>query len=234
MNNSLFTQDIRAISFDLDDTLWDNRPVLKAAEQALCDWLAEHYPRIGEAYDCEALYRLRHALYASRPDLHHDMTELRKVFLAQLALDTGYDRSLVEPAFEMFIEARHRITLYDDVIPGLERLRRDGYLLGALTNGNASIERLGIDHLFDFSVTSEEAGAAKPEPRMFEMACERSGIGPEGMLHVGDEPTTDIEGARRAGIRCIWMNRQNTRLETAVEPDAMVQDMQELLSLLQS
>ncbi|MES9963871.1 MAG: HAD family hydrolase [Candidatus Sedimenticola sp. 20ELBAFRAG] len=233
MSNSI-QQQIRAISFDLDDTLWDNRPVLIAAEQVVFDWLASNYPRIGEVYDWEALHLMRHALAEERPDLQHDMTRLRKESLSQLATLTGYDESLVEPAFEVFIEARHRVTLFDDVIPALENLRERGFLLGALTNGNASIKRLGIDHLFDFSVSAEEAGAAKPDPRMFEIACKRSGVSSREMVHVGDEPATDIEGARRAGIRAIWMNRTGVNWQHTAQPDAEVKDMSELLELIDS
>ncbi|OOZ37662.1 HAD family hydrolase [Solemya velesiana gill symbiont] len=231
MSNPFIQQNIRAISFDLDDTLWDNRPVLMAAEQIVFDWLTSNYSRIGETYDYESVHTMRHALAKARPDLRHDMTRLRKELLRQIADTTGYDDSLVEPAFEVFIEARHRITLFDDVLPTLENLRKRGYLLGALTNGNASIQRLGIDHLFDFSVTAEEAGAAKPDPRMFELACQRSGVSTREMVHVGDEPTTDIEGAQSAGITAIWMNRGGIEWQMDSPPDAEVRNMSELLDL---
>ena len=58
---------IRALTFDLDDTLWDNRPVLRAAEQSLYDWLAEHYPRIGRHYNLEAMQQLRRDLLRRSP-----------------------------------------------------------------------------------------------------------------------------------------------------------------------
>jgi putative hydrolase of the HAD superfamily len=232
MNDFSPNNPIRAISFDLDDTLWDNRPVLLAAEQKVCDWLTEHYPRIGEDHDCHTLRAQRMTLAESRPDLRHDMTRLRKESLRLLAKAYDYDLKLVEEAFEVFIEARHRITLFDDVIPVLQALRTEGYLLGAVTNGNASIYRLGIDHLFDFSVSAEEAGAAKPDPHMFQIACERSGVQPEEMAYVGDEPTTDIQGAHNAGTTTIWMNRTRSPWPDQPPPDFEVADMHELLAVV--
>jgi len=231
MNDFLPANPIKAISFDLDDTLWDNRPVLLSAEQQLCAWLAEHYPRIGEENDCHSLRARRMALAEERPDLRHDMTRLRKESLRLLAEEYGYEPSLVEAAFEVFIEARHRITLFDDVMPVLGSLRQAGYLLGALTNGNASIHRLGIDHLFDFSVSAEEAGAAKPDPRMFEIAGERAGVALNEMAHVGDEPATDIQGARNAGAVAVWMNRTGIPWPGQPRPDIEVADMYELLAV---
>ena len=117
----------------------------------------------------------------------------------QAARETGYDDALVEPAFTAFIEARHRITLYEDVRPGLQRLRAAGYRLGSITNGNADVHRLGIGHLFDFSLTAESVGHAKPHPRLFETACRLAAVQPAQLAHVGDEAETDLAGGLAAG-----------------------------------
>ena len=222
---------IKAISFDLDDTLWDNRPVLYAAEQTLFDWLVTHYPRIGELHDVVSFRQMRLNLARQRSDLRHHMTRLRKVSLSLLAEAAGYDDTLVEPAFEVFIEARHRITLYNDVIPALEMLRSAGFLLAALSNGNASIHRLNLEHLFDISVNAEEAGVPKPAPAMFEIACRQLGIGPDQLAHVGDEHETDIHGARNSGTIAVWMNRTGAESPENPQYHYEVKDMQELLLL---
>ena len=67
------------------------------------------------------------------------MTALRKRSLHQVAESVGYGPELAEAAFAVFLEARHRITLYADVVPALERLRAAGYALASLTNGNADV-----------------------------------------------------------------------------------------------
>ena len=223
---------LRALTFDLDDTLWDNRPVLIAAEQTVYDWLCLHYPRIKLRYSLEDMRSLRQQLLQQKPDLRDDVTALRKNSLRIVAQSTGYDDSLVEPAFAIFLEARHRVTLYSDVEPVLRRLRNAGYCLGTLTNGNADVERLGLGQLFDFSLSAAATGKAKPHPRMFEEACRRAQVDAAELAHIGDEPGTDLAGAQNAGVNVIWMNRQGIAADPAIHYHAEVRNMTELLTLL--
>ena len=223
---------IRALTFDLDDTLWDNRPVLMAAEQSLYDWLGRHYPRIKLHYSLEDMLKLRQNLQQKNPELKHDVTGLRKASLRIAAEAAGYDHSLVEPAFSIFLEARQRVTPYSDVAPALQRLRSAGYCLGSLTNGNADVQRTGLGQLFDFSLSAASVGKAKPHPRMFEEACRRAHVSAAELAHIGDEPGTDLVGARNAGVTVIWMNRQGLPTDPGVFCHAQISGMRELLTLL--
>jgi putative hydrolase of the HAD superfamily len=223
---------IRALTFDLDDTLWDNRPVLLAAEQSLFDWLVRHYPRFGDHFTVERMRAMRMELAQRDPHLRYRMTELRKRSLAEAAGIAGYGEALVAPAFEFFLRARHRITPYRDVVPALQRLRAAGYLLGTLTNGNADVHRLGLGHLFHFTVAAEDIGHPKPEPEIFAAACRLAGVSAAELAHVGDEFATDIDGARAAGSAAIWMNRLDHPEPDDSRADATVRDMQELLRLM--
>jgi 2-haloalkanoic acid dehalogenase type II len=223
---------LSALTFDLDDTLWDNRPVLMTAERVLYDWLCQHYPRIKQRYRLEDMWSLRQDLLLRNPELHHDVTTLRKESLRIAAQSSGYDNSLVEPAFAVFIEARHRITLYSDVEPALHKLRNAGYSLGTITNGNADVERLGLGQLFDFSLSASSTGKSKPHPHMFEEACRRAHVSTAELAHIGDEAGTDLAGAHNAGVTAIWMNRQAQPAEAGVVYHAEVRSMAELLVLL--
>ena len=225
-------KNIRALTFDLDDTLWDNRCVLMTAEQSLFDWLGEHYPRITLHYSPGDMWKLRQDLLLHDPELRYDVTALRKASLRIAAETVGYDNSLVEPAFAVFLEARHRVTLYEDVMPALLRLRSAGYCLGTITNGNADVRRLGLEQLFDFSLTAADVGKAKPHPRIFEVACRRALVDPAELAHVGDEPDTDLAGARNAGVTAIWMNRQGLAAAPGSVCQAEISGMQELLAML--
>ena len=225
-------QYIRALTFDLDDTLWDNRAVLMAAEQSLHDWLARHYPRIALLYSPKDMWKLRQDLLRLDPELVNDVTTLRKTSLRIAAETAGYDDSLVEPAFAVFLEARHQVTLYDDVMPAMQRLRDAGYCLGSVTNGNADVQRLGLGKLFDFSLTAASVGKAKPHPRMFEEACRRAQVDAAELAHIGDEPGTDLAGAHRAGVTAIWMNRQGLPAAPDIHYHAEISCMPELLTLL--
>ncbi len=223
---------ISVLTFDLDDTLWDNRPVLMAAEHALYDWLCQYYPRIKQRYRLEDMWSLRQDLLLRNPELRHDVTRLRKESLCIAAQSTGYDNTLVEPAFAVFIEARHKVTPYSDVEPALRRLRNAGYRLGTITNGNAEVERLGLGQLFDFSLSAASTGKAKPHPRMFEEACRRMRVSTAELAHIGDEAGTDLAGANNAGVTAIWMNRQAQPAEPGVVYHAEIRNMTELLVLL--
>jgi FMN hydrolase / 5-amino-6-(5-phospho-D-ribitylamino)uracil phosphatase len=223
---------IRALTFDLDDTLWDNRPVLMAAEQSLYDWLGNHYPRINLHYSLEDMRMLRQHLLQQDPQLRHDVTALRKTSLQIAAEAAGYDDSLVETAFSVFLEARQRVTPYSDVAPALQRLRKAGYCLGSLTNGNADVQRTELGHLFDFSLTAASVGRAKPHPRMFEAACRHAHVTATELAHIGDEPGTDLAGAQNAGVTAIWMNRRDLPTEPDVFYHAQVSCMRGLLNWL--
>lgn len=223
---------IRTLTFDLDDTLWDNGPVLEAAEQSLYDWLGAHYPGITARYTLAGLRTLRQDLLQRAPELRHDVTRLRKISLRVAAQSAGCDDSFVDEAFEVFLEARHRVTVYGDVVPALQRLREAGYRLGTLTNGNADVRRVGLGHLFDFALSAGATGRAKPHPRMFEEACRLTRVAAAELAHVGDEPATDLAGAQAAGVGVVWMNRQGQRADPGVAHHAEIHNMTELLTLL--
>jgi len=223
---------IRAISLDLDDTLWDVAPVIRRAEAALWAWLAEHYPRVPERYTPAAAADIRQAVLGEFPDRGHDLSFLRKAVLGRMAVAAGYAEDLADRAFEVFDRERNRVELYPDVVPALRRLS-GRYTLIALTNGNASLERIGIRELFADVVTAVDAGAAKPARPMFDAAVGRAGVGPDEMLHVGDHPEFDIVGAAEAGLRTAWMNRHAQDWPGHLPgPDVVVRDVNELAQLL--
>lgn len=198
---------IELISFDLDDTLWDARPVLARAEAVQYEWIARHLPRVAAAHPVEELLAMRRRLAHERPELAHDFTRLRHAALELLCTGYGYDPALAATGIEVFLDARSRVELFAEVDAALRSLARD-YRLVSLTNGNTDLARAGVAHYFEFALSPAETGTSKPDPRMFEAVLERAGIPASAMLHVGDEPWYDIEGAHRANVRSVWVNRQ--------------------------
>ncbi len=197
---------VRAITFDLDFTLWDLEGVLHRAEELQYRFLAEHYPEVARRYTHRALQALRFTLYEERADLRYNVTELRKAALRRVAGECGYDEAMVEQAFEVFLDARHEVKLYEDVEPLLARLH-GRYVLGVITNGNADIRRFGIGQYFDFALTPMDIGAAKPDRAIFEAACRHAGVEPAEVAHVGDDPEADVIGAASFGMQAVWLNR---------------------------
>lgn len=223
---------IRVISLDLDDTLWAIGPVIARAEATLWSWYAEHYPRIGDHWDTEAVNRLRAEVVAEHAHMSHDLRFLRRTIMARMAIAAGYDESLVDDAFAVFDRERNTVELFPDVLPALEQLAAD-YRLVAVTNGNARLDAIGIDHLFDGSIAAAEVGAAKPDARIFSAVCERHDVTPDQVLHVGDHPELDVLGAQKVGFRTAWMNRSAADWPGSLPPpDAQVSHLQELADWL--
>ena len=103
----------------------------------------------------------------------------------------------------------------------------------AVTNGNADLDRIGISDLFDDLVNAAMAGAAKPERPIFDVAVKAGGASAAETLHVGDHPLYDVHGAKQAGLRTAWVNRNGSDWPDEYElPDAEVAHVGELLTLI--
>ena len=208
---------LRAVAFDLDNTLWDVDPVLARAEERWLAWLREHCPRIPERLSLDDLRASRLALAAREPHNAHDFSYLRIASLAQHARECGYDESISEAAFEIFIAARNQLDLFADVRPGLNRLRAR-YALASLSNGNADLGRIGAADLFSVSLNARSVGAAKPDRRCFERLVQDLNLAPHEVIYVGDDPLLDVEAARSAGLLTAWMNRTDQVWPASIRP----------------
>lgn len=203
---------IRAISFDLDDTLWPFLPALARAETELHGWLQAQAPKTRTRLHAPSVladYRTRTA--AARPELAHDLAGLRRASIAALLADCGEDAGLVDAAYAFFLAARRQVTPYDDVRPALDRLAAR-YPLVAVTNGNGSLEAAGLAGYFQATFTAAAFGAAKPQAAIFHAAAQAAGVAPAQMLHVGDDLLLDVAGARRAGLQAAWLRRADLAL----------------------
>jgi putative hydrolase of the HAD superfamily len=208
---------IRAICFDLDDTLWDVWPVIMRAERQMYDFLAARYPRTVANLTLEALREARAEVAREFPQIAHDFTMLRRQSLRKLAQQHAYPDSLVDEAFDVFIRARNEVTLYEDVLPALEILRARFRLFTA-SNGNADLAQIGIARFFERSVAAREVGALKPDPRIFLKSIEGTGLDVGEVAYVGDDPVMDVVGARSAGMHPIWINRAGAAWPGDLEP----------------
>jgi 2-haloalkanoic acid dehalogenase type II len=105
-----------------------------------------------------------------------------------------------------------RFHAFPDAAPVLAALRREGLALVCVSNWDCSLpdvlQRCGLGSSLDGVVTSAAAGAAKPDSAIFERALGLAGCAPSEAIHVGDTPAEDIEGAKRAGIQPVLINRE--------------------------
>ena len=223
---------MRAIAFDLDNTLWDVEPVLARAEARLHAWLAAHAPRLTARLTPADMRQAREALARREPHRAHDLTYLRTAALAAHLEEHGYPPSLAPRAFEVFLAARCEVELFADVRPGLAALARR-YPLGSFSNGNADLGRIGVAPLFAVSLNARELGAAKPAAVCFERLAAGLRVAPGALLYVGDDVHLDVQAARAAGLKCAWMNRRGARWPAGLEPpDLTVRDCLELAQQL--
>lgn len=223
--------DVRAICIDLDDTLWPIEPVIRVAEERLHDWLDSNCPSVTEGYSIEELRALRTSVAEARPERAHDYTWMRRHILQRVLREYAYGDEYLDAAFAVFFEARNEVTLFDDVLPGLAELGAR-YPLACISNGNADVCRIGLDEHFLFCLSAREVGQAKPHPAMFEEACRRFELEPREVLHVGDHPVQDIDGAGDAGLRTVWVNRNGITFSGKRAPDREVASLGELAALL--
>lgn len=212
---------IRCVFFDLDDTLWACHPVIQRAEKKHYAWLDKHYPKLTERYSFDSFMQSRNDFMTNNPQLVHDLTQLRKNWLRNLADELGYNHEMVESAFHTFWLARNEVHFYNGVLDSLEKLSKH-FSLGVISNGNADVNHIGIGHLFDFIVSAREAGVAKPHPDIFQLALQKAGIKEDEAVYVGDDPVRDIQGANQAGWHTIWYNPTSLAWQGEGKPNQII------------
>ena len=223
---------IRAVCLDLDDTLWPVAPAIARAEQAMMAWLAEHCPAVALRHDAASIRALRAEVAAAHPQQAHDLTFLRRAALERVVTAAGYPAGRADGAFAAFFAARNEVELFADVRPALGRLGARFRLL-ALSNGNADLGVIGLDRHFEFALSAREAGVAKPDARIFAQLLARAGLAPREVVYVGDDPRADVEGARRAGLAAVWVDRFGRDWPgECAPPEHRVRDLHELAALL--
>jgi putative hydrolase of the HAD superfamily len=222
---------IKAISFDLDDTLWPIWPTIERAEKVLHEWLATHAPMAAALFSSpSALRDIRDHVATTRPELKNDLSSVRRESIRLALYRAGENPLLAEQAFDAFFAERHRVTLFEDARPALEFLAARLPLV-SLSNGNANLELVGLSQFFRASISAREFGSGKPDPRIFHAAAGALDLTPHDVLHVGDDATLDALGALNAGMQAAWINRADHLWPHEVQADVTVTNLHELCEL---
>jgi len=229
------TNEIKMITFDLDDTLWDNKPTITNAEIETRKWIEDRVGTIDWG-DLNEFLQLRETLIKKDRSIAWDISKLRiEIFKEKIKdlVSTDDITKLAEDAFGYFLKKRHEIELFPGVEDALKALSKK-YMLGVLTNGNADIYKLSIGKYFKFSISSLEAQDSKPNKSHFELAKSRlTNLKYSEMLHIGDHQINDIFGAYALGIEVLWFNNTRALWEQDFEKPDQFYDWQSLAKIIE-
>ncbi|CAM3177192.1 5-amino-6-(5-phospho-D-ribitylamino)uracil phosphatase YigB [Moritella viscosa] len=231
-------QQIKAMSFDLDDTLYDNYPVVRRAEAWMHMHLRSQYPHISHLDDNAWLQLKRHVLH-QQPHLIHDVSGIRIACLMTLFLRHGYSEQEAESVaytiFEQVLAVRSDFKVPEQTFTVLATLASKMPLI-AITNGNVDTDKIGLTPFFTAVIKPGNGLRMKPYPDLFSLAAERLALPPQHILHVGDHLKSDVAGAVTNGFMSAWFNDQQQSLMTSNKashlPDIEITHLDELTSLL--
>ncbi|MEP2650897.1 MAG: HAD-IA family hydrolase, partial [Paraglaciecola sp.] len=231
-------QKVKAMTFDLDDTLYNNYPILVKANQALLGWLKQSYP---EAKHLGENFWRTHQERALKnaPMLKHDMGQLRYTTMlsgfSQLGLSPEAAKKAAQRSFDYFYFQRSNFTLSESTHSLLQELSEKVPLV-AITNGNVNLDQIGIAPYFSKTFKASLNLAMKPDAAMFQLSQQFLKLPAHNILHVGDNLQKDIWGGLKAGYQTAWyaenrnMGLVNERVMTL--PHIQLNKLEELLLLI--
>ncbi|MER7762165.1 HAD family hydrolase [Streptomyces sp. NPDC097619] len=203
---------IRAVLWDLDDTLFDYTGADTAGLARLLteEGIGARYGTPAEALESWRLATARHwaRFEAGEVDFPGQRRDRVRDFLARPALT---DPAAEEWFARYLAHYRAAWALFPDALPALDGLSA-GYRHAVLSNSSLTVQegklrRLGIRDRFEALLCAAELGVSKPEAAAFLAGCEALGLPPEEVAYVGDQPETDARGARDAGLLAVWLDR---------------------------
>ncbi len=216
----------RLVTFDGDETLWPLGPVLERAISELCRSFGRAFP--GTSVTPEDLLADRLAVQHELPPGTSMRAYRRAAFRRRVDLLGGGTDVLVDELLEQFQTLRSSlIEPYVDALPVLDRLHPHA-VVGLISNGNANVELTPFRGRFVFCLHAFVHGPEKPETGMFVDALAQTGMHADVAVHVGDSLVHDVAGARAAGWRSVWLNRDGSANESGIEPDAEIASLDEL------
>jgi putative hydrolase of the HAD superfamily len=238
--------EIKAISFDLDDTLYSNKPVM----QAIDNEMIAYFSRLSilktllleqsKILNGKFWSHFRHHVILKQPDLAHDVVKVRfftyQLGLLSLGLTEELAQQHAQAALDYFIVLRSDFTVPEESKKLLARLS-EKYPLVAISNGNADTKALGLSQYFQHIYhagwqTDGYLLKQKPVSDMFSVACQKLAIKPSQLLHVGDCGRADIQGALIAGCQAAWLSCYDVGKPITVLPHIELTELTQLELLL--
>ncbi len=230
---------IKAIFFDFYNTLVRFWPPLDQIQQASCQEFGFNIEpeAISYGYSVADIYfnrenEIKPLATRTEEERLDFFARYEQILLDNAGLSVTTD--LARQIWQIAISVPKDFILFEDTIGALERLKAQGYQLGVVSNlrrdMNELCRNLGIGPYLDFCLTSAEIGVEKPDPAIFVAALERAGVAAPEAVHVGDQPRSDLVGARGAGLHAVLLDRGNWHQE--METCVRISKLPELVDLL--
>jgi HAD superfamily hydrolase (TIGR01549 family) len=211
-------QDIKVISFDLDNTLYDNTPVISRAEKQSQEYLTLEFGKQNKIYDVNVFKEIRKKLFESNHIAFDNLTHLRQECLRELCIGLENRDLIIQKATDIFIDLRQQASIPEEIVSMIKSLSKN-YILVSITNGNCDANNLTIGKYFKKNYSPQQGHRAKPHTEMFEKVIDDFQIDANQLLHVGDEEKSDGLGAKNAGCHFYL-----------IKPFEKLKDLQESIS----
>ncbi|NVD08183.1 5-amino-6-(5-phospho-D-ribitylamino)uracil phosphatase YigB [Vibrio sp. JPW-9-11-11] len=228
---------IKAMTFDLDDTLYDNRPIIRQVEKQMVRWLHTTHP-VSASQSLSWWRELKLQLARQDAWLVNDVTLWRFKQIEQGLLQLGYSATqahqAAQQAIDKVLSLRSDFTVPQETHRVMSELA-ERLPLVAITNGNVDVEKIGLADYFSLVLKAGPDGYAKPHRQLFDKAQQHLGVPAENILHVGDHVTSDVLGAKQSGLQACWFNDRQVNIYRTVKarilPDVEVNRLHQLLLL---
>lgn len=233
---------IKAVIFDLDETLIDVTESLSIAQEAVAKELEKYLKDNGFKINLEKIQnKIKFVDDFMNMLLKYDRNDWWQFLVGQLDinynLNSEFKRKLTDVYWDFYIGS---VKLYEDSIPTLEYLKGKHYSLGMITDTDgergkkkARIDDLNLCNLFDsIIIAGEDTKHTKPNPEPYLKIAKIFKLNPDRCIFVGDKPFTDIKGALLAGMKTVLIQRRNWGMKSNITPDFIVKNIAQIKMFL--
>ena len=228
---------IKALIFDIDDTLFDR----KKAQKKMLDLFRREYEEIFEGIKDEMVGmafleadRLSTEAFFASGSIDSVRIGRFRIFLNMLGIEEEFAEEMALKYIESYSQIKAEVHEAKTILETLAK----NYNLGIVSNGladaqNQKLESIGVKNLFDCVIISDEAGIQKPDPQIFWMANKQMDLQPGECLYTGNSYNIDILGAMSAGMKACWFNPDGKPpIEKSEKPDFEIKTLREILDIL--
>jgi putative hydrolase of the HAD superfamily len=227
---------LKAITFDLDDTLFDRTEAQRKTLRLIIQEFNHLFAGFDEDIVAKTFYKsgeIAMQEWSAGSSFEATRISRSKKFLNALGLDEKYADDINEAYLKLYPSINVPVKGMQSVLNQL----MGKFQLGVVSNGAPDVqyrklEKIGVKHLFNCIVISDEVGYRKPDPRIFDIALKLLNRKSEECLHVGDSYNADVLGAKKAGFQACWFNPEREQsLVIDAKPDLEIGSLEELLAI---